>query len=89
MKGKKIDDKIIQSVIKAHKKGMTRKAIANQFGIGLTSVGRIVRGQASTDSQAGEKPRANAERIQRIEALEKRILALEKKILEFEARKQA
>ena len=82
MKGKKIEDTVVQAIINAHANGMARRAIAEQYDISLRSVGRILKTQAPENGQPmHDKSQANLERLRRIEALEKKILALEKKIL--------
>ena len=86
----KIDEKIKQDVIKACEDGTPRKKIAEQFGISLSSVGRIVKEKVTKQSHE-KKPEADTkkERQKRIEDLEIRIIELEIKILEAEARKRA
>lgn len=90
MPRKKIDEKAKQDVIKAYGNGITRKKIAERFGISLSSVGRIVK--KKVPKQGHEKKTetgTKTERQKRIEDLERRISELEKKILEFEANKKA
>lgn len=90
MPRKKIDEKTKQGVIEAYRNGKTRKRIAEQFGISLSSVGRIVKEHVPTHGPEKKTDRDNyKERQKRIEDIEKRIAALEKKIFEFEARKMA
>ena len=89
MPGKKIDEKIKQDVIKAYENGAPRKKIAEQFGISLSSVGRIIKKKAPKHIyKQKSEPDTKTERQKRIEDLERRIVALEKKILEFEAKKK-
>jgi DNA invertase Pin-like site-specific DNA recombinase len=86
----KIDEKTKQDVIKAYETGITRREIAERFGISLSSVGRIVKKQVSEPSHTTKTQRdTKMERQKRIEDLEKRIAEVEKKILAFEAKKKA
>ena len=90
MPRKKIDGKTRQEVILAYGKGITRKKIAERFGISLSSVGRIVKKKVPKHNHEKEtETDTKAEREKRIEDLERRIAELEKKILEFEASKRA
>jgi len=89
MPGKQIDEKVKQNVIKAYANGVPRKKIAEQFGISLSSVGRIVKKKVPKHSHQKKMEPAKTERQKRIEDLERRIAELEKKILEFEADKKA
>ena len=78
-----------QNIVEAHENGMPRKKIAEQFGISLSSVGRIIR-QKTPDISHENKTvdDVKTERMKRIEDLEKRIYELEKKILEYEAKRK-
>ena len=87
---KKIGEKVKQNVIKAYEKGVSRKKIAERFGISLSSVGRIVKKKVSKHSHEKKTELdSKTERKKRIEDFERRIAELEKKILEFEAKKGA
>jgi DNA-binding transcriptional MerR regulator len=87
MARKKIDESIRQRVIEAHAKGLPMRKIANEHGVSLSSVSRIVK---EMGPQQAKKPRAikmsDEERRRRIQELEKKIAALEKKIFEIEAK---
>jgi len=90
MPGKKIDEKIKQNVIKAYENGVPKKKIAEQFGISLSSVGRMVKKKVPKyGHEKKDKPNVKTERQKKIEGLERRIAELEKKIIEFEAKKKA
>ena len=90
MPGKKIDEKIRQDVIKAYENGVSRKKIAERFGVSLSSVGRIVKKKVPKHSHENKtETDTKTERQKRIEDLERRINELEKKVLEFEANKKA
>lgn len=90
MPRKKIDGKTRQEVILAYEKGITRKKIAERFGISLSSVGRIVKEKVPKNSSVKKIERdAKTVRQKKIEDLERRIAELEKAILEFEAKKKA
>ena len=90
MPGKKIDEKIKQDVIKAYENGVSRKKIAERFGVSLSSVGRIVKKKVPKHNHEKKtETDTKTERQKRIEDLERRINELEKKVLEFEANKKA
>ena len=80
MARKRIDDTIKKGVIEAQKKGLTRKKIAEKFGISPTSVSRITKSSIPSDNKPRKKADKKSERMKRIEALERRLLELEKKI---------
>ena len=89
MAGKKIDETIKQEVIEAHGHGVSRKEIAEKYGISLSSVSRIVKEEGQENSQEqGIQAEEKTERQKRIEDIERRIAILEKKILELESRKR-
>jgi transposase len=89
MARRKIDETTKQEVINAHANGISRKKIAEQFGISLSSVSRIVKGKVKqNNNEKGMYEKGKTERQKRIEDLERRIAILEKKILELEARKK-
>lgn len=86
MAKKKIDETIKQKVREAHAGGLSMRKIAKKFGIGLSSVSRIVNAKVEQkDDQRVTKKGIKTERQKKIEDIEKRILGLEKKILELEA----
>ncbi len=91
---KKLDEKIRESVIKAHASGQPMRKIAEEFGVGLSTVHRIVKGKGPRKVQKGipkETSKAErlskAEKLKRIKELEGRIAELEKKILDQETKK--
>ena len=90
MPKKKIDETTRQKVLEAHAGGLSMRKIAKEFGIGLSSVSRIVNAKVE---QKGDKrvtkKGIKTERQKRIEYLERRILELEKKVIELEARKRS
>ncbi len=89
MARKNIDETTKQEVIKAHASGVSRKKIAEKYGISLSSVSRIVKGEGRQPSQEqGIQTKGKTERQKRIEDLERRIALLDKKILELEAQKK-
>jgi len=88
MARKKIDEMTKQEVIKARANGISRKKIADKFGISLSSVSRIIKKEGPQYSQEKRiETKGKTERQKRIEDLERRIAKLEKKILELEAKK--
>jgi hypothetical protein len=90
MPRKKIDEKIKQEVIKAYEHEAPRKKIAEQFGISLSSVSRIIKNKVPKHSHEKKTDTdAKTERQKRIEDLERRLIELEIKILEYETRKKA
>ena len=89
MPRKKIDEKIKQDVIKDYENGVSRKKIAERFGISLSSVGRIVKKKIPKHSHVKKTDTdTKTERQKRIEDLERRIIELEKKVLVFEANRR-
>ena len=89
MARKRIDENIRQGVKKAHKDGITRKKIAEQFGISLSSVSRIIKLESEPNTQKNSELNDwKMKRKKRIEDLEKRLFELERKILEYEAKKR-
>lgn len=88
MARKKINETTKQKVIKAHASGQSMRKIAKEFGVGLSSVHRIVK---EKDLQKGQKKitkkKGNIERKKRIEELEKRIAELENKIFALDSKK--
>ena len=89
MARKKIDETTKQEVIKAQANGVSRKKIAEKYGISLSSVSRIVKREGQQHSQEqGILTKGKTERQKRIEDLERRIVILDKKILELEAQKR-
>ena len=90
MPRKIIDEKTKQDVIQTYENGIPRKKIAEEFGISLSSVGRIVRNKATTQSHEKKTvPDIKTEKQKRIEDLERKIAEVEKKILKFEAYKKS
>jgi transposase len=87
MARKKIDESIRQRVIEAHAKGLPMRKIANEHGVSLSSVSRIVKEMGSQKAKkTTPRKMSDEERKRRIEELEKKIAALEKKILDIEAK---
>ena len=84
MARKKIDEKIRQKVIEAQASGLPMRKIAKEFGVGLSSVHRIIKEKGPEKVQ---KKMSKAERLKKIEAIERRIAELEKKILDLGAKK--
>ena len=71
MARKKINETTRQKVIKAHANGQSMRKIANEFGVGLASVHRIVKEKGlQKGQQKGAKKEVNIERQKRIQALE-------------------
>jgi len=87
MGGKKIDETVKQGVISDHKNGVSRKKSAENFGISLSSVSRIIKENRLPPSKETIEPKGKTERQKKIEELERRIAQLEKKILERKAKK--
>ena len=86
MPGKRIDEALRNKIVEAYIKGLSMRAIAKEFGVGLASVSRIVKEkslQKGQEKAASEK--GKTERQKKIEALEKRINELEAKILRLDA----
>ena len=87
MARKKIDETMKQGVINGYKDGVSRKKIAEKFGISLSSVSRIIKEKRLPPSKETIEPKEKTERQKKIEELERRIAQLEKKILEREFKK--
>jgi IS30 family transposase len=89
MAGKKIDDITRQKIKEAHASGLSMRQIAREFGIGSSSVDRIVKEEGPQNVQNAETEKmGKTERQLKIEALERRIDELEKKILCLKAKKK-
>jgi IS30 family transposase len=89
MAGKRIDDTTRQKIKEAHARGLSMRTIAREFGIGSSSVDRIVKEGDPQNGQRGKTEEiAKTERQLKIEALEKRIDELEKKILGLKAKQK-
>jgi len=85
---KKLDEKIRESIIKAHASGQPMRKIAKEFGVGLSTVHRIVKEKGPQKVQKRiTKGTSKAERLKRIKELERRIAELERKILDLETKK--
>jgi len=88
MARKKIDEKTRQGVIKAHASGLPMRKIAKEYGVGLSSVHRIVKEKGPQKLQRKiTKTMGKTEKLKRIQEIERRIAELEKKILDIEADK--
>lgn len=89
MAGKRIDDITRQQIKEAHASGLSMRQIAREFGIGSSSVDRIVKEEGSQNVQNAETEKmSKTERQLKIEALERRIDELEKKVLGLKAKKK-
>ena len=89
MAGKRIDDITRQKIKEAHASGLSMRKIAREFGIGSSSVDRIVKEEGPQNVQKAETEKMRkTERQLRIEALERRINELEKKVLGLKAKKK-
>jgi len=89
MARKKIDEAIRQKVTNAHASGLPMRKIAQEYGVSLSSVSRIVKEEGVPS--AAQEPLLDKEREdrkKRIEQIEKRIAELEQKILKLESRKK-
>jgi predicted transcriptional regulator len=90
MARKKITETVKQKVVEARKRGLSRNKIAEEFGISLSSVSRIIKGSGAEHGEKGKiEAKGKTERQKRIEELEIRIEELEKKILDLAARKRS
>jgi transposase-like protein len=90
MAGKRIDDTTRQKIKEAHARGLSMRAIAREFGIGSSSVDRIVKEEGPQNGQRDKTEKmGKTERQLKIEALEKRIDELEKKILGLKAKQKS
>ena len=89
MAGKRIDNITRQKIKEAHARGLSMRKIAREFGIGSSSVDRIVKEEGPQNVQNAEtKKTGKTERQLKIEALERRIDELEKKVLGLKAKKK-
>jgi IS30 family transposase len=90
MAGKRIDDTTRQKIKEAHASGLSMRTIAREFGIGSSSVDRIVKeGDLQNGKRGKTEEMPKTERQLKIEALEKRIDELEKKILGLRAKQKS
>ncbi|UCH00420.1 MAG: helix-turn-helix domain-containing protein [Deltaproteobacteria bacterium] len=88
MARKKIDEKIRKKVIEAHASGQPMRKIAKEYGVGLSTVHRIVKEKGPQKVRKKiTKGTSKAERLRRIGELERKIAELEAKILDLEAKK--
>ncbi len=89
MARKRIDETIRQQVVEAHASGLTMRRIAEDYGVSLSSVSRIIKetGLQKSRNEIIEK-KGKTDRQKRIEDIERRIIELEKKVLEMEAKKK-
>jgi transposase len=97
MTRRKITEEVKQKVVAAQANGLSRKKIAEQYGISVSSVGRILKEKGTekpakpAPGKAPEKPaepKSTPEMDQKLAEIERRIAQLEKKILYYEAMKQ-
>ncbi|MBE9570431.1 MAG: helix-turn-helix domain-containing protein [Proteobacteria bacterium] len=86
MAGKRIDDITRQQIKEAHASGLSMRQIAREFGIGSSSVDRIVKEEGPQNAETEKM--SKTERQLKIEALERRIDELEKKVLGLKAKKK-
>jgi IS30 family transposase len=90
MARKIIDENVKKKISEAHANGEPMRKIAKEFGVSVSSVHRIVKGEtAETSRKTVVKTSAKEERKKRIKELEKKISRLEKKILEIENSKKS
>lgn len=88
---KKIPEDVRQEVAKAHDSGLSKKNIAERFGISVSSVTRIVqeRGSSSIERETAPPAQSPSPEVQKkIAEVERRIEALERKILYYRSRKK-
>ena len=86
MAGKRIDEITRQKIKEAHASGLSMRQIAREFGIGSSSVDRIVKEKTPQNvKKTVTEKTGKTERQLKIEALERRINELEKKILGLKA----
>jgi transposase len=90
MARKRISDETRRKVAEDGKAGLSKKEVAEKYGISVTSVGRIVKEQAgkSPSPEPARKEPKPPEMKQKLSEIEQRIRDLEEKILYLEARKQ-
>ena len=90
MAQKKIDEETRQRILEARATGLSIRKIAEQFGVGSSSVGRIVK--ATPDRRSAEKEKKVHERNallkEKLSAIERRLVELEEKIRLYEAGKR-
>ena len=85
MQRKKISNTIRQKVIEAHAQGLSRREIADEFAISISSVSRILKEKSAKNAPEGLiGNETKTERQKKIADLERRIAALEKTLLEAE-----
>jgi predicted transcriptional regulator len=90
MAGKKIDIAIIEKVVKDHSNGVSRKRIAEKYGISPSSISRIMKSRQTQYVQESiPETKGKTDRQKKIENLERRIAQLEKKILARKAGKRS
>ena len=88
MAKKQIDETIRKKVMEAHASGVPMRKVAKECGVSVSSVHRIVKEKGPQEVQKKiTKRMTKAERLKRIEELERKIAELEKKILDLDARK--
>ncbi len=86
----RIPDEIRRKVAEDFQTGLSKKKIADTYGISPTSVTRIVKEKTSAPAKAHPAPKKapSPEMQQKLTEIERRIRDLEEKIRYFEARKQ-
>jgi hypothetical protein len=85
MPRKKISSAVKQKVIEAGARQLSRRQIAEEFSISISSVNRILKEKSAENvPERLASYEAKMERQKRIEDLERRIAELEKKLLKAE-----
>ena len=88
---KRISEDVRQKVAKACDTGLSKKSVADRFGISVSSVTRIVQERGSSNTESANAPPAQTpspEVQKKIAEVERRIAALERKILYYRSRKK-
>ena len=89
MARKTIDESVKKKILEAHANGDPMRKIAREFGVSLSSVHRIAKGETvKTGRKTVIKTSDKEKRKKRIAELEKKIAVLEKKIREIEDSKR-
>ena len=88
---KRIPERVRREVVKAYDEGLSKKRIADRFGISSSSVTRIVKEKGSSNPEGGNDSPAQTDSPEvrkKIAEVERRIEALERKILYYRSRKK-
>lgn len=87
MAKKRIGESIREKVLEAHARGLPMRKIAQEHGVSLSSVSRIVKEQGPQVAKKAKGTRmSDAEKRKKIAELERKIAELERKILDIEAK---